>query len=349
VPSIKKLTGVNFQRGLIENRFCCKLIYMLELLPWIGFNLFVVFLLALDLFVFQRKSHVISLREAAIMSAVWIGVALAFNGFVLWWKGASAGVEFFTAWLLEKSLSVDNLFVILVIFSFFKVPQQYQRRVLLWGILGALIMRGIFIAVGTTVLSLFHPIIYVFGAFLVFTGIKLARGGADENPDMDKNPAVKLIRRFFPVTKEFHGERFFITELGRKVATPLLLVLAVIETTDLIFAVDSIPAVIGVTRDPFIVYASNVMAILGLRALYFLLAGVMEKFHLLKYALSVILVFVGLKMLTEDWLLEGMLHIHKEQMVIATLVFIVGALAVGVIASLMRPRTEGHHVEASAG
>lgn len=315
---------------------------MTDLLPWVAFNLFVIVLIVLDLFVFQRRAHAISLREAAIMSAAWIGVALAVNVFIWLWRGPTAGVEYFTAWLLEKSLSVDNLFVILVIFSFFKVDARYQRRVLQWGILGALIMRGIFIAVGTTVLSLFHPIIYVFGAFLVYTGIRLARESGEEEPELDKNPAIRLIKRFIPVTDHYHEERFFIVEAGKRMATPLLLVLAVVETTDLLFAVDSIPAVIGVTKDPFIVYASNVMAILGLRALYFLLAGVMDKFHLLKYALAVILVFVGVKMLTEDWLLEGMLHIHKEQMVAATLVFIVLSLTAGVVFSLARPKKAAH-------
>jgi tellurite resistance protein TerC len=313
-----------------------------ELVPWVAFNLFVVVLIALDLFVFQRRAHAISLREAAVMSAVWIGVALAVNVFIWLWRGPTAAVEYFTAWLLEKSLSVDNLFVILVIFSYFKVDARYQRRVLQWGILGALIMRGIFIAVGTTVLSLFHPVIYIFGAFLVYTGIRLARESGDDEPELDKNPAIRLIRRFMPVTEHYHEEKFFIVEAGKRMATPLLLVLAVVETTDLLFAVDSIPAVIGVTKDPFIVYASNVMAILGLRALYFLLAGVMDKFHLLKYALAVILVFVGMKMLIEDWFLEGILHIHKEQMVAVTLGFIVLSLTAGVVFSLARPRKAKH-------
>ena len=306
------------------------------------FNLFVLILIFLDLFVFQRKAHTISLREAGVMSAVWIGIALAVNVFIWQWRGAAAGVEYFTAWLLEKSLSVDNLFVILVIFTFFKVDSRYQRRVLQWGIMGALIMRGIFIAVGTTILTLFHPIIYVFGAFLVYTGIRLARENDETEPELDKNPAIRLIRRFIPVSEQYHEEKFFIVEAGKRMATPLLLVLAVVETTDLLFAVDSIPAVIGVTKDPFIVYASNVMAILGLRALYFLLAGVMDKFHYLKYALAAILVFVGVKMLTEDWLLEGILHIHKEQMVIVTLIFIVATLAAGVGISLTRPKKATH-------
>jgi tellurite resistance protein TerC len=309
-----------------------------EILPWVAFNAFVLLLIVLDLFILQRKAHAVSIREAAIMSAMWIGVALAFNAFVYFWHGATPAVEFFTGYLLEKSLSVDNLFVFLVVFSFFGVEARFQRRVLQWGIIGALVMRGIFIAVGTTVLSLFHPIIYVFGAFLLYTGIKLARQGDEEHADLSTNPMVRLIRRFMPVTDSYREEKFVVVENGIRMATPLLLVLGVIETTDLLFAVDSIPAVIGITKDPFIVYSSNVMAILGLRALYFLLAGVMDRFHYLRYALSVILVFVGVKMITEDWLLEGLLHIHKEHLVIATLVFIVASLSTGVVASLMRPR-----------
>jgi tellurite resistance protein TerC len=310
-----------------------------SLYPWIGFNLFILFLLLVDLGLFSRKAHAISLREAAVMSALWIGVALAFNVFVYFWKGATAGIEFFTAWLLEKSLSVDNLFVFLVIFTYFKVEPKYQRRVLLWGILGALIMRGIFIAVGTTVLNLFHPIIYVFGAFLVYTGWNLWQNNDNEEADFSNSPAVRFVKRLFPMTDGYREEKFFVVEAGKRFATPLLLVLATIEFTDLLFAVDSIPAVIGVTKDPFIVYSSNVMAILGLRALYFLLAGVMDKFHYLKYALAVILIFVGLKMMTEDWLLEGMLGIHKEQMVIATLGFVVVSLTVGIVASLANSKT----------
>jgi tellurite resistance protein TerC len=316
---------------------------MMNDLPlWIGFNVFVVFLITLDLFVLGRKAHVINLREAAIMSAFWIGMALLVNVFIFWYLGQSAGVAYFTGWLLEKSLSVDNLFVILVIFSYFKVPPQYQRRVLQWGIIGALIMRAIFILIGAAVISLFHPIIYVFGVFLVYTGIRLVRDNGNEEADLSQNAAVKLIRRFLPVTERYHEEKFTIIESGRRVATPLLLVLGVVETTDLLFAVDSIPAILGITQDSFIVYASNAMAILGLRALYFLLAGVMDRFHLLKYALAAILVFVGVKMLTEDWLLERVFHIDKETMVVITLGFIVTTLTVAIIASLRRKPQAAH-------
>ncbi len=209
-----------------------------------------------------------------------------------------------------------------------------------WGILGALIMRAVFILLGTTLLSLFSPIIYVFGALLVYSGIKLLREGDEAEPDLQNNVAVRFVKRFFPVTDEYHEEHFSIRREGKHWATPLLLVLAVIETTDLIFAVDSIPAVIGITKDPFIVFSSNIMAVLGLRALYFLLSGVMDSFRYLKYALAGILVFVGLKMLTEDWLLENLLHVPKESLVLATLGFILSSLVIAIVASILRNRAE---------
>lgn len=313
---------------------------------WVGFLLFVLVLIVVDLGLFSKKNQAISLREAAQMSALWIGVALAFNGFVYFWLGATAAVEFFTGWLLEKSLSVDNLFVFVVIFSYFQVAPQYQRRVLVWGIIGALIMRAVFILLGTTLVSLthvtiggvaFNPLLLAFGLFLIYTGLQLTRSDEDAAPNLEHNWAVRLIRRFLPLTDRYHGEKFSIVEGGRRLFTPLVVVLAVIETTDLIFAVDSIPAIIGVTQDPFIVFTSNIMAILGLRALYFLLAGVMDKFHYLKYSLAVILVFIGLKMVTEEWLLEGMLGLHKEQLAVITLVFVAAVLAAGIGGSLLRP------------
>jgi tellurite resistance protein TerC len=319
---------------------------MNELPLWIGFNVFVLVLIFLDLFVFQRGAHVISMREAARMSIFWVGLALAVNVFIYFVLGRDAGIEYFTAWLLEKSLSVDNLFVFLLVFSYFKVDAKYQRRVLQWGIIGALIMRAIFILVGTTVLELFHPVIYVFGAILIWSGFRLMRNSDDDGPNIENNSLVKLIKRLIPVTDQYHGEKFFIVEAGKRIATPMVLVLAVVESTDLLFAVDSIPAVIGVTKDPFVIYASNVMAILGLRALYFLLSGVMDRFHLLKYALAIILVFVGLKMLTEDWLLHGILHIEKGTMVLVTLGFIVLSLTVAIVASLMRKPGHGSAGEA---
>ena len=297
-------------------------------------------LIFLDLFVLSRGARVMSLRKAAVMTAVWVGVALAVNLFIYLVLGRKSAVEYFTGWLLEYSLSIDNLFVFLLVFSYFKVTPRYQRRVLQWGILGALIMRAVFILLGTTLLNLFSPVIYVFGALLVYSGIKLLREGDEAEPDLQNNVAVRFVKRFFPVTDEYHDEHFFVVREGRRWATPLLLVLGVIETTDLIFAVDSIPAVIGITKDPFIVFSSNIMAVLGLRALYFLLSGVMDSFRYLKYALAGILVFVGLKMLTEDWLLEHTLHIPKETLVLATLVFIISGLTIAIVASILRNRFE---------
>ena len=302
------------------------------------FVAFIVALVAMDLALFQRTTRPMSLRQAAIASAFWIMLAMAFNLFVFLWKGRTAGVEFFTGWLLEQSLSVDNLFVFLVIFGFFKVDIRYQRRVLVWGILGALVMRGIFIAAGTAILAIFQPVIYLFGAFLVYTGINLARENDDSDSNFNTSFAVKLVRRFIPMTDQYHGEHFFIRQAGRLLATPLFLVLVVIETTDLVFAVDSIPAVIAITKDPFIVFSSNVMAVLGLRALYFLLANVIDKFHYLKYALAAVLGFVGLKMMTEDWLLEPILHIPKDILTSGTLIFIVVALGTAVVASVVHNR-----------
>ncbi|MBL8045660.1 MAG: TerC family protein [Anaerolineales bacterium] len=312
---------------------------------WLGFLAFVVVLILIDLGLFSKKNHVIHFQEAALMSALWIGVALAFNGFVYVWLGGTAALEFFTGWLLEKSLSVDNLFVFVVIFSYFKVEPQYQRRVLVWGIIGALIMRAVFIVLGTSLVELthvtlggfhFNPILLAFGAFLIYTGFNLARENDENEPKIEDNAAVKILKRYLPLTNHYHGEKFSIIENGKRLFTPLVLVLAVIETTDLIFAVDSIPAIIGVTKDPFIVFTSNIMAILGLRALYFLLADVMDKFHYLKYSLAVILVFIGFKMVTEEWLLEGMLGLHKEQLAILTLIFVIAVLATGIVGSLIR-------------
>jgi tellurite resistance protein TerC len=276
---------------------------------WVGFNLFVVALLALDLGVFHRKAHAVSTREAIIWSVVWISLALLFNGAIyLFWQqlmpnspasNGEAGLEFLTGYLIEKALSVDNIFVFVLIFSFFRVPPAYQHRVLFWGILGALLMRGTMILAGAALIKQFHWIIYVFGAFLIFTGIRMAFHKNEELHPED-NPLVKLVKRFMAVTKHYQGDKFFVREAGRLMATPLLIVLLVIESTDLIFAVDSIPAIFAITEDPFIVYTSNVFAILGLRSLYFLLAGVIDKFHYLKLGLSVVLVFVGVKMLLTD-------------------------------------------------
>jgi tellurite resistance protein TerC len=268
---------------------------------WAGFNLFVLAMLAIDLGVFHRQAHAVSLREASIWSAVWIALALVFNLCVWKFLGPQPGVEFLTGYLIEKSLSIDNIFVIALLFAYFKVPDQYQHRVLFWGILGALVMRAAFILAGAALLDRFHWIIYLFGAFLVLTGIKMAFT-PEHGLEPEKNPVVRLVRRLMPVTSDYRGANFFVREGGRLAATPLFLVLVMVEFTDLVFAVDSIPAIFAVTRDPFLVYTSNVFAILGLRSLYFLLAGVMHKFEYLKLGLAAILVFVGVKMALVDWL-----------------------------------------------
>jgi len=271
-----------------------------NLFLWVIFNVFVLGILALDLLVLHRKAHAVSLREALAWSCVWVSLALLFSLGVYFVRGGEKALEFLTGYVIEWSLSVDNLFVFLVIFSYFAVPPIYQHRVLFWGILGALVLRAIFIATGSALLANFHWMIYVFGGFLVFTGIKLLFAG-DEKIEPEKNPAVRLVRRFINVTPDYQGQRFFIRKDGTLWATPLLLVLVVVETTDVIFAVDSIPAIFAITLDPFIVYTSNVFAILGLRALFFLLAGVMDMFRYLKVGLSFVLCFVGAKMMLVDF------------------------------------------------
>lgn len=270
-----------------------------RLFLWIAFNVFVLGMLALDLGIFHRKAHAVSIKEASIWSLVWICLALIFNVGVYFAWGYEKALEFLTGYVIEKSLSVDNLFVFLMIFQYFNTPPQYQHRVLFWGILGALILRAIFIAAGAALLANFHWMIYVFGAFLVFTGIKMFLQG-DEKIEPDKNPVVRLFEKFVPMRKEYDGQKFFVRHEGKTYATLLMLVLIVVETTDVIFAVDSIPAIFAITTDPFIVYTSNVFAILGLRALYFMLAGVMEMFVYLKIGLSFVLCFVGVKMMIVD-------------------------------------------------
>jgi len=277
---------------------------------WVGFNVFVLLMLAVDLGVFHRKAHAVSIKEAITWSAVWIALAMLFNlGLYLFWdklapgstySNSQAALAFFTGYLIEKSLSVDNLFVFVLIFTFFAVPAIYQHRVLFWGILGALLMRGTLIAVGAALLKEFHWIIYVFGAFLIFTGIRMALH-RNEEMHPEQNPLVKWLRKVMPVTETYEDDHFFIRRAGKLMATPLFLVLVLIESTDLIFAVDSIPAIFAVTQESFIVYTSNVFAILGLRSLYFLLAGVVDKFYYLKLGLSVVLVFVGIKMLIVEF------------------------------------------------
>lgn len=263
---------------------------------WTCFNVFVLLMLALDLGVFHRDDHEVTAKEAATWTIVWVLVALIFGGFILWWKGPELALQYLTGYLIEKSLSADNIFIFLLIFSYFQVPAAYQHRVLFWGILGALLMRGAFIAVGATLLATFHWVMYVFGAFLVYTGIRLVT-----QKEVAVNPGssgiVKLVRRFVPVTDEYEGHNFFVRRNGQLFATPLFVVLAIIESSDLMFALDSVPAIFAITSDPFIVYSSNVFAILGLRSLYFLLANVMGKLRFLKIGLALILTFVGAKML----------------------------------------------------
>jgi len=268
---------------------------------WAGFIAFVLAMLALDLGVFHRQAHKVGVKEAGVWSLVWVGCALAFNA-LLWNSfGSQRGMEFLTGYLIEKALSVDNIFVFVLIFGAFSVPEAYQHRVLFWGILGALVMRAIFVALGAALIASFHWVLYLFGAFLVVTGIKmlLVRGGGF---DPRQNPVFRLFQKLVPAVETYHGPAFTVVREGRRFATPLLLVLVAVELTDLVFAVDSVPAIFAVTKDPFIVFTSNIFAILGLRSLYFLLAGVVDRFHLLKVGLSLVLVFVGLKMLlVEAW------------------------------------------------
>lgn len=268
-------------------------------LPWIAFLAFIIVLLALDLGVFHREAHEVSKREALTWSAIWVGMALVFNAGVFWFMGQQAGIEWLTGYLVEKSLAIDNVFVFLMIFSAFAVPAMYQHRVLFWGVVGALVMRAILIAFAGVLLGSFHWIIYVFGAFLIFTGYKFLRGG-HETPSLESNRLVQLVRRRFPVTEGYEGQRFFVRRNGVLWVTPLFLVLILVETTDLVFAVDSIPAIYAITSDPFIVFTSNIMAILGLRALYFVLAGYLAGLRYLKPGLAAILIFVGTKMLLVD-------------------------------------------------
>lgn len=270
-----------------------------ELLFWVLFNAFVVLMLVLDLAVFHRKAHQVKFAEAALTSAMWIALAAAFAVFVYYWRGKTPALEFTTGYLVEESLSVDNLFVFLLIFRYFRVPGEYQHKVLFWGIVGALVMRGVFILLGVALIQRFHWIIYIFGAFLIYTGVQLLRSGEKEiHPE--QNPVLRMFRRWMPVTQDYEGSRFLVRRKGLY-ATPLLLVLIVVETTDVMFAADSIPAVLAISNDPFIVYTSNVFAILGLRSLYFALAGMMEAFQFLSYGLSVILSFIGVKMLVSGY------------------------------------------------
>jgi len=311
---------------------------------WLVFNLFVLLMLALDLGVFHRDSHEVKFKEALAWSGVWIGLALVFN-VIVWqywsvlapgsdYSNREAGLAFLTGYLIEKALSVDNIFVFLLIFAYFHVPSKYQHKVLFWGIIGALVCRAIFIFAGIALLEKFHWTIYIFGALLIFTGIKMVTQ-KDKKLDPEKNPVIRGFRKIMPVTPSFVGDRFFTKIDGKKFATPLFVTLLFVEMTDVIFAVDSIPAILAITKDPFIVYTSNVFAILGLRSLYFALSGIMNLFHYLHYGLAAILVFVGGKMVLTD--------VVGKVPVGISLGFIAGVLAVSIVASLLFPGT-GHEI-----
>ncbi len=295
---------------------------------WLGFNLFVVVMLALDLGVFQRRVHVISLRESLVWTGVWIALALLFGLGVWHFRGAPQALQFFTGYLIEKSLSVDNVFVFALLFSYFAVPAEYQRKVLSWGIIGALIMRAVMIALGAALITQFAWVIYVFGAFLILTGVKMVVKRA-EAIHPERNPVVTLFKRLYPVTPDYHGSAFFVNTAGGRAATPLFVVLLLVEFSDLIFAVDSIPAIFAVTTDPFVVYTSNVFAILGLRSLYFALAGIMHRFHYLKIGLGVVLVFIGIKMM--------LAHTAYKIDTLLALGVVAGVIGLSMVASLLRP------------
>lgn len=324
----------------------------LPLWAWGGFLLFIIAMLALDLGVFRRKSHAVSMKEALIWCVVWFALAMSFNLLVYFWQGRQPALEFFTGYLIEICLSIDNVFVFILLFQFFRVPPEHQHGVLFWGIIGAVVMRAVFIGAGIALISRFEALIWVLGAFLLYTGIKMALPG-DDDPDPEKNFAVRLCRRFFPITKDYVGGKFFTRIDGRLFATPLLIVLVAIETTDVIFAVDSIPAILGITQNGFIVFTSNIFAILGLRSLYFALAGTMQLFRFLKLGLAIILMFIGVKMLlTWPWLILQLSRVglpfdptHKFHIPIAVSLGVIGGvLAVSIVSSLLipqKPREDG--------
>ncbi|WP_162052797.1 TerC family protein [Pontibacter pamirensis] len=304
---------------------------MNNILFWILFNAFVLLLLGLDLFVFHRKEHEVKIKEALLWSLFWIMLSLGFNVVIYYWQGPGPALEFLTGYLIEKSLSVDNLFVFIMIFSYFKVPLKFQHKILFWGIIGALVLRGIFILVGVALIAKFHFIIYILGAFLIFTGVKMLFSHGAEEVHPEDNPLVRWVSKHMRISKTPDGAKFFTKRNGKIYATPLFLVLIMVESTDVVFAADSIPAILAISKDPFIVYTSNVFALLGLRALYFALAGIMQLFHYLHYGLSAILVFIGAKLLLSD--------IVEIDMRYALLV--VGAiLAISVTASLLYPKPE---------
>ncbi len=309
-----------------------------ELWMFLGFTIVVGLMLYVDLFLVNRKARVIHIKPALIWSAIWIGAALLFNVFVYIELGTVKALEYLTAYIIEKSLSVDNLFVFLVVFSYFGIPPMYQPRVLRWGILGAIVMRAILIVIGVELVHAFNWVLYIFGIILLITAVKLVQGGA-ENMDPGQNKALRFVSRYIPVTPQFHEEKFFVRLKGGLHATPLFATLVVIESTDLMFAIDSIPAVLGISHDLFIVYTSNIFAILGLRALYFALAGVMQLFHYLKYALAIILGFIGIKMLVHDF--------YKISIEISLgVVFVLLTLAI--LMSIIFPQKKATHVAVPA-
>lgn len=302
---------------------------------WVGFFVFIAAMLALDLGVFQRESHEVKMKEALVWCGVWFALAMGFNALVWYWRGAELGQQFLASYLIELCLSIDNVFVFILIFAYFKVPARWQHRVLFWGIIGAVLMRAVFILVGVNVIARFHWVLYIFGAFLVYTGVKMALPGktdVDVNPD--HNPVVRLFRKFWPVSPRNEHGHFFTTHEGRRMATPLFIVLIVVETTDVIFALDSIPAVLAITKDGFVALTSNIFAILGLRSLYFALSGVMQLFRYLKIGLAIILCFIGTKMLIEHWV---------EITTAVSLGVIAGVLAMSVMLSvLIREHPKSH-------
>ena len=301
---------------------------------WAAFILVIIFFLALDLGVFHRHAHVVKFKEALAWTSVWFVLGMGFAAALVPLRGKVAATEFLTGYLIELSLSMDNVFVIALIFSYFRVPAEYQHRVLFWGILGALIMRGIMIALGAALIATFHWILYVFGAFLIYTGIKMVFVDS-EGVHPEKNPVIRLARKLYPVCPDFEGQKFFTRWQGKVALTPLAIVLIMVETTDLVFALDSIPAIFGITIDEFIVFTSNVFAILGLRSLYFVLAGAIQYFKYLKIGLSVVLVFIGVKMLIEFWEIKVSTTL--------SLTIVVAILALSVILSIIAARREAWH------
>lgn len=300
---------------------------------WIGFGTIIAFMMALDLGLLNRKAHIPSFKESATWSAIWVTLALLFAGVIFWHLGNIKGLEFLTGYVIELSLSVDNLFVFLLLFSYFRVPAKYQHRVLFWGVLGALVMRVTIILLGTALISRFHWVLYVFGAFLIYTGIKMLVQ-EDEQLDPEESSVVRLVTRFVPITRHYEEDKFFTVVNGRRTGTLLFLVLVIVEVTDLVFAVDSIPAIFGVTTDFFIVFTSNVFAILGLRTLFFLLARVIDKFHYLKVGLALVLTMIGVKMLTETLLLKVM---NKYTLIVVSLCSVAAILGTSVLASIIWP------------